>query len=126
MGIPQQKLNWRSFGSIRGAIEMAPLVPGVYAFGRRAEVQGLPSVFEWAYVGRSDRLQTRLRGHLPHTERNLGLRGWIARHIETIEVWFAETSAADSRAFEIDLVRGLNPIHNQIRFTMEKHNERTN
>jgi excinuclease UvrABC nuclease subunit len=119
----EQKLNWRSFGSIRGAIEMAPPVPGVYAFGKRAEVQGLPSLFEWAYVGRSDRLQARLKNHLPHSERNFGLRAWLLEHINNLEVWFAETSAEDSRIVEVNLVRGLKPIHNQIRYTTEKENE---
>ena len=102
---------------------MAPALPGVYAFGRRYAVQGLPSTFEWAYVGRSDRLRARLVQHRPHSERNLDLRRWLLQHLGSLEVWFASTSAQESRLFEANLVSKLGPIHNKIKFVKEKEDE---
>ena len=120
MHAQEPRLNWRSHGSLTGAITTAPPHPGIYAFGRRDSVLGLPENFEWAYIGRSDQLQNRLRSHLPHVERNVGLRSWLLKHINNIEVWFATMTAQESRSLEASLVRRLNPIHNRIRFSKEK------
>jgi excinuclease UvrABC nuclease subunit len=113
-------LNWRHFHSLRAAIDMAPSKPGVYAFGQRIGHQGLPQRFEWAYVGRSDRLRNRLIQHLPQNESNSGLFTWILDNIGNLEIWFATTTASMSRASEVLLIRELGPIHNRVLYKLGK------
>lgn len=109
-----QWLNWRQFNSLRKAIAWSPAAEGVYAFGRRQGAKGLPMNFEWAYIGRSDNLRTRLNQHQIQLEKNSGLWRWFSENPESLEVWLALSS--NSRRDEADLIRQIEPLTNKIRY----------
>ena len=108
--------NWSQWDSLPSAILHAPSAPGIYVIGRREFSFGLPAEPIWAYIGRSDNLKRRLREHLPINEMNSGLRNWLLNTREKIEVWYQQTTAHQSRQLERNLVRGLEPLFNEIKF----------
>ena len=117
-------VEWQNYRSINAAIRMSPTTSGVYAIGQRTARQGLPVSFQWAYVGRSDRLRARLKRHQRHSEDNPGLRAWLHKYVENVEVWVALTNSAHSRLLEVRLVQELQPSHNRIKFIGEQDNAR--
>ena len=94
---------------------MSPNTPGVYAFGSREDYGGgLPSRYDWAYVGRSDALRARIKQHQPQSEVNWGFRRWLIENLNNMEIWVATTSQKNSRVLEKILIAELLPAHNKV------------
>lgn len=107
---------WRAARSLSSAALFAAETPGVYAIGRVDRLHGLPVRAEWAYVGRTDSLRRRLLEHTPWIESNPGLRAWVKRNRDKLEVWLFAADAAMSRQLERTLIREIQPLFNRIRY----------
>lgn len=107
---------WRATRSLDGAALLAAKTPGVYAIGRVHRHYGLPVRAEWAYVGRTASLRRRLLEHEPAVELNPGLRNWLRRNGDKLEVWLLAADASISRQLERALIREIRPLYNRIRY----------
>jgi hypothetical protein len=112
--------TWRATRSITGAALLAARTPGVYAIGKVHRHHGLPLRAEWAYVGRTDSLRRRLLEHEPTVEANPGLRGWLRRNRDKLEVWLLAADGSISRRLEKALIQEIQPLFNRIRYQERK------
>ena len=116
-------LAWTEARSLRGAAMRAGGVPGVYLIGARSETFGIPTSYDWVYVGRSNSLGRRLMEHFPSNESNPFLRSWMKDVGVGLVVRFAVISQSETIRTERALVRALAPKHNRIMFKTENENE---
>lgn len=111
---------WRASRSVAAAALLASQRSGVYAIGRVERLHGLPVSAEWAYVGRTESLRRRLLEHLPTVEENPGLRAWLRRNRERLEVWLLAADSSVSRRLERTLIKEIQPLFNRIRYQERK------
>src|SRR5262245_12769267 len=107
---------WRASRSVAAAALLASQRPGVYAIGRGGRLPGLPVRAEWAYVGRTESLRRRLLEHSSTVEENPGLRAWLRRNREKLEVWLLAADSSLSRRLERALIQEIQPLFNRIRY----------
>ena len=61
------------------------------------------------YVGETKDLQRRLREHLPETEQNPTLRGYIRRNYTCAICWYASVDGVWAKTVQDDLIQKLQP-----------------
>ena len=121
----QESLVWNEVRSLSAASLRAGNAPGVYLIGGLHEKSGIPMLYEWVYVGRSNSLGRRLTEHLPANEQNPQLRTWLRTAGNVLVARFAVTTLPDSISLERHLVRTLTPKHNRIAFKNGEDYEHT-
>lgn len=116
-----EERQWHRIRSISAAAEMAPEMPGVYAYGPASRhVLGLPvGLRSWVYVGMSKNLASRFRGHKAARERQPELRDWLAQNRRSAEVWYSTAQEDEIAELERYLIRKLNPRLNKIKYREE-------
>lgn len=99
----------------------APRLSGVYAYAETLCIHGLPSVVRWIYVGQARLLATRLVQHHRGMSGNPNLEHWLKQVKLGRELWYAHAPMADLDQLERDLIVGLQPQLNRLRYRSHAH-----
>ncbi|BAN34911.1 hypothetical protein SCD_n01075 [Sulfuricella denitrificans skB26] len=117
------ELGWVSSRTLEMAAIKAANRSGVYLIGKVYKIGQVPVLYDWVYVGRSDRLGRRLREHQLIREENPGLKEWLRKNQGGIEVWFAATASTESIGLEKRLIKELLPEFNRIEYKQGVNHE---
>ena len=109
-----KKITWKEMNNLDIAALSANNASGIYVIGVKDEIEGLPTKFEWVYVGQSKNLGRRLKEHLPQNEKNYQLRNWLIKNINKLVVMFTFLSEDELDEKEKYYIESLNPVHNTI------------
>jgi len=111
-----KNLRWNVTRGLEAAIRNAPRTSGVYAIGVRDSLLGLPTDFQWIYIGKSKALPRRLAEHRREMEANPRLQAWLTANYHRVEIWVARVDNESLATVEAMLIRQLRPDANRIRY----------
>jgi excinuclease UvrABC nuclease subunit len=114
--VTDKSLRWSVTRGLDAAIRNAPKTSGVYAIGIRASLLGLPTDFQWVYIGKSKALPRRLAEHRKEIEENPRLQAWLTENYNRVEIWVARVDNDALAAVETKLIKELQPDANRIRY----------
>lgn len=106
-------LRWR-FKHLSESNSSVPTSPGVYVIGHHDSLHGLELKRVYVYVGETKNLQRRLDEHLPDTEQNPGLRGYLRKNYAVAACWYLPMGASRVKAVQDDLIREIRPEFNTV------------
>lgn len=105
----------KRFGTSNAGI---PAAKGIYILTHLTTFEGFPVQWECVYVGRSKNLRRRLDEHTLRTEVHPRLRRYIARHHDTMWIWYTSQLMSHSlEDLEESIIKHLRPRFNAIHNT---------
>ena len=115
---------WRS-KRVSSSNSTVPAAAGVYVIGHSDTLHDLEISRTYVYVGETLNLQRRLSEHLPDSEKNPGLKGYLKDNYSAAICWYARVDAAETKAFQDDLIVRLRPEFNIAGNQPANHEEQT-